>query len=408
MNRTRATPRRRIATMALLLASFLEICGCNPVRSCEQLRATRLSAVPWETLIEQCARCFSARELLVLRQAQEASLVYSVTNTLLQDATVEESLGEAYGPSFDIPAVADHSDLAIASDWNQIGDPIADSSESIANAKPIAWPISESVLFLYASPPGRGEAAQRIASGFILSLHGQSIGNTRFLITARHVVDPEWARCGRSNPQSITVRLNRKAGGVSYRTLVLERDHLRQFVTSQDPATDLALIPLSREEVGDLDDFKLVDLAIDALPTEAELSRLHETQQIATVGVASPKLPGLTDFPISESGMIASLAKGDQGAHVPVRCALESPAKSIRIWLADADVQHGLSGAPVYAAFARGPHHVSTPILVGIQAVVWPDRGEAGITPVAALLEMIEIQRDTVRLAMNGPEAPPG
>jgi hypothetical protein len=385
--------------MALLLASFLEICGCNPVRSCEQLRATRLSAIPWETLIEQCARCLSARELMVLRQAQEASAVYSATNTLLQDATVEESLGEVHGPSFNAPAGRDRN-----APRNHPGS-AGDVSESLTDAKPIAWPISESVLFLYASAPVDGEAAERIATGFLLKLPQGSAGNTRFLVTARHVVDPEWARCGRPNPQSITVRLNRRTGGISYRTLTLERDHLRQFLTSPDPETDLALIPFSRKDVPDLEDFKLVDLAIDTLPTESELSRLHEAQEIATVSVAPPKLVGLTDFPISESAMITSLS---EGAKVPVRCALESPAKSIRIWLINANVEDGLSGAPVYAAFARGPHGVSTPLLVGIQAVVWPERGEAGITPVAALFEILKIKREGVQLAMNDREAPPG
>jgi hypothetical protein len=187
--------------------------------------------------------------------------------------------------------------------------------------------------------------------------------------------------------------------------LVLERDHLRQFLTSPDPTTDLALIPLSPKEVPDLEDFKLADIAMDALPTESELSRLHEAQEIATVGVAPPKLFGLTDFPISESGMITSLT---EGAHVPVRCALESPAKSIRIWLINASVEGGLSGAPVYAVFVRGPHHVSTPLLVGIQAVVWPDRGEAGMTPVAALFEILKMRRERVQWAMNDRKASPG
>jgi hypothetical protein len=186
---------------------------------------------------------------------------------------------------------------------------------------------------------------------------------------------------------------------------VLERDHLRRFLTSPDSATDLALIPLSRKEVPDLDDFKLADTATDTLPTESELSRLHEAQEIATVGVAPPELFGHIDFPISESGMIASLT---EGAQVPVRCALESPAKSIRIWLVNANVEGGLSGAPVYATFARGPHHVSTPLLVGIQAVVWPDRGEAGITPVAALFEILKMKREGLQLAMNDRGAPPG
>jgi hypothetical protein len=345
---------------------------------------------------------------MVLRQAQEASIVYGVANDLLEDTTVEDSLEEVHGPAFDVPPERAGDNFGrVQDDPATAGgyDDIQDNSGAVAEAKPIAWPIPDSVLFLYASIPLPGEAAPRIGTGFVLSVPGQSAGLSKFLVTARHIVDPEWARCRDQNPKSITVRLNRRAGGVSYRTIALERDHLRQFVTSPDEETDLALIPLGREELPDFEDFKLTGAALDVLPTERELSRLHEAQQIATVGVASPKLLGLMDLPIAESGMIVSAVNG---ARVSVRCAVESPAKSIRMWLIEANVGRGLSGAPVYAAFSRGPHHLSIPLLVGVQTVVWPDRGEAGMTPVAALVEMIERQREGVRLAMNDRQGPPG
>lgn len=381
-----------MAAVALMLASFLELYGCSPVQTCEELRATRLSAMPWEMLVEECTRCLSQQEMTVLQQTHEGKTTNRSDSGLIREETVAESLTAATGPSFN---TSEESDRPVV----EVARPPYEGSERLFRAdKPVAWPIPEAVLFLYAAADGSREASRRIATGFILAVP-EHRGKTRlYLVTARHVVDPEWARCGETNPSAIAVRFNRWDGGVGYETLTLESHGAHQFLTAEDDVTDLALIPLSADTVPGLERYKLEETTLTMLPTAVELNALRREEQIVTAGVSSPKLAGLRDSPISASGMIASDLSG---ASVGVRCTAASPVRSIHMWLIDTSVERGVSGAPVYAAVARGPNQLMTPVLVGVQSVVWPDRGQAGITPVAALRDLAELQRSRPEVAMN-------
>ena len=397
--------RRRIPAVALLLASFLQICGCNPIRTCDQWRRTRLSAMPFETLLEQCSHCLSGQELTSLRRARESQFANDSESPLLQDATLEENLGELHAPSFNTDIEGARSAASVP-----VGGGGAWSSDRLLQqAKPIAWPIPESVLFLYAAPPsgpgsdpsGYKDPPRQIAAAFILSVPERRGQTARYLVTARHVVDPEWAHCRSRNPRSITVRFNRLGGGVGYESIPLDTQDGPAFITATDDVTDLALIPISSDTVPRLSDYKLAETPFDKLPSESELATLKKEQQIVTVGVSGPKLAGLVDSPISEPGVISTDVSGSR---MGVRCTVESPLKPIHIWLVDAAVESAVSGAPIYAALPRAPGNLTTPVLVGIQAVVWPDKGRAGITPVTALRNLIEQARARSEVAINLPK----
>lgn len=400
--------QRRIATLALLLASFLEICGCNPRRTCEELRAAHFSTMPIEALMVQCARCLSEPELAALRRAREGPVSSDLGIAFVHDVTVEEVLGELHEPSF-------NAYVEGTGETNSFPEGSGASGRSgglLQQAKPIAWPIPESVLFLYApSPsgsmsgaPGYRDALRRIATGFILSVPERRGLSSRYLVTARHVVDPEWAHCKTKNPHSITVRFNRRSGGVGYELIQLEAHDEPTFITAKDDLTDLALLPISSETVARLSDYRMVETHFENLPTETELGMLKKEQQIVTVGVSRAKLAGLTDSPISQPGLIATNVSGGR---MGVRCAVESQVKPIQMWLIDAAVEPGVSGAPVYAALTRAPSNSAIPVLVGIQAVVWPDKGRAGITPVSALRNLIEQKRIRDEVAINLPKEHP-
>lgn len=397
MARRAVRNQRRIATTALLLASFLEICGCNPVRTCDQLRRTQISAMPWETLVQQCARCLSAHEFAILGQAGAGAVTTNLATAILNDQTVQEVLLALHGPSF-----------------NSAGESSADGPAAIfappddegpaPNPEPIAWPIPESVLFLYNRTPGPGAGAHRIGTAFVLSVRDPRHRQVdRYLVTARHIVDPEWANCEARNPSSFTVRFNRWTGGVGYETIALAGQRSLRVLTPADDLTDLALVPLNRQTVPNLERFKLMDTSFDELPTALELNALHQDQQIVTAAVSPPKMYGLMDFPVSDPGVLATV---DAIPPVSVRCSADAPARSLQLWLISAGISQGLGGAPVYAAIARGPHHQTVPILIGIQSVVWPGKGVAGITPVAALADLVHDTRHRGDFASPLP-APP-
>ncbi|MBB5059507.1 hypothetical protein HDF16_004233 [Granulicella aggregans] len=398
MKRLIATPRRRIATTALMLASFLEICGCNPVRTCEQLRLTRLSAIPLPTLLQQCAECLSSQEIATLRQAADGSIERGIAAVIATDETLEEALLQLRGPSFDSGGDAS------TDTWTGPGVRSAalDGAASTQGGGPIAWPISKSVLLIYDRAPGTGEVPRRIGTGFVLTVadprHRQAV---RFLVTARHVVDPQWASCGKENPGTISVRFNRWTGGVGYETIALQKRGLSSIVTSSDELTDLALIPLTRETAPHIGSYQLNETAFDSLPTILELSSIHPDQRIVTAGISSPKMSGQMDFPISDPGVLAAATSR---VPVKVKCSPASRAVPIELWLIDASIPEHVSGAPVYAELARGHHGETQPMLVGIQSAVWPGKGVAGMTPVTALTDLVQstLSRDEIAMNLRG------
>lgn len=402
MHRVRLTQRRILATLALLLVSFFGVFGWSTLRLCDQSSTTRLSAMPLKVALHQCKQCLSGMDLasLLLRESPAAK----DENAMLHNASIDQSLAELQlppagrhggAPQETVPRLNPAS-LA----WSGPGSP--------QQAKPIAWPIPASVLFLYDAPFGASSSTQsaprRIGTGFVLVAPEPHIGVARYLVTARHVVDPQWAHCAVKNPQSITVRFNRIDGGAGYETISLDGHRGPIFRTSQDDLADLALIPINEATVRHLKDYRLAETAFNALPSESELGTLHKEQQIVTVGVSSPELAGLRDSPVSAPGVMATDVSG---AEMAVRCTAQSPLKSIHMWLINASVELGISGAPVYAAMARGQDRVTTPVLVGVQTVVWPDRGQAGVTPVAALRALVQQQQARGEVALNSRRAHP-
>jgi hypothetical protein len=330
-----------------------------------------------------------------LQQARQSAATNDRVIADSGDLTVEDLVHHSYEPSFG---------SSVESDFLPGTGPVVSQNVSfeaglLPAPKPTAWPIPQSVFFLYSHPPGRGGPSRRIGTAFVLSVPDARRAQVdRYLVTARHVVEPEWAKCGEKDPQAVTVRFNRRTGGVGYETIALTGPDGPEYLTPADDVTDLALIPLSRTAVLGLDAYKLVETWFDQLPTDLELSSLDPQQQVVTAGVSPPRMAGLIDFPVSEPGTLATTGSG---ARLEVRCSAESPARPIQVWLMNSSVSQGVSGAPVYAAVAHGSRFEVTPLLVGIQSVVWPAKGLAGITPVVALADLMRSVRDRQRARGN-------
>lgn len=385
MSRLAISTQRRLATGVFLLASFLQICGCNPDTSCEALRLTPLAAIPPAALLEQCAPCLTQREMSELRSAVSGS--FGTGSRFLKDGqTVGNALAGMGGPTFtpygEVSATfSSRQARANGASMDRTTGPGAQ------DAGLIAWPIPESVLFLYDHKPDHNGSARRLGTGFIVSAREtQQTESSQFLVTARHLVDPQWAHCDATNPASVTVRFNRLGGGVGYSTLGLNVGSNRSFFIPDDDQTDIALLPLTAETVREIRQYSLKDLDFDRLPTAKELAGLDSEQRIVTAGVSLWPASTLMDFPVSSAGLMKTAA-----SPLPVRaeCAPQLPAKPVQVWMIHAAFSEGVAGAPVYAAIPRGPSQVSTPVLVGIQSVVWPARGLAGMTPVTALEDLV-------------------
>ena len=273
----------------------------------------------------------------------------------------------------------------------------------LSQAKPLPWDIPESVYFVYkggdtgSSDPAR----QPIATAFVLSIPDHEHRHyVRFFVTARHVVDPEWARCSQKNPSSIRLRLNRRSGGIGYVNVPLVSRVMRRYFTPMDPTADLAIIPIEDGLIANLDEYKIIEVPFRLLPTDAEMLQFRADQPVITARVPAWPSNGSGSFPAFDAGVLSKMP----AETVKVQCSTaveRQPAKSLHVWFINAGTPQGASGAPVYTAIARGSESAKTTVLLGIQSVAWPDEGAAGITPSVVLRDLVQTALRKQRSALD-------
>jgi hypothetical protein len=394
MRRIRVSQRRIVAATALLLASSLEICGCNLAQDCDRIRNLALSEANWPLLMRHCGECLSSEEMNKLSQARTRLTASAVAAPLHGGETVEQELLGEDRLTFYAPHSASHESV----------DDVRSSASTPNLALPPArwsrpWPISESVFFVYSEiGTGRGPGRDRpAAAAFVLSVPSlDHRSRVRFLVTARHVVDPEWAHCPGKNPTSIGIRLNRWSGGAGYERILLEVNHIRQFSTPVDETADIAVIRLDERVVQDIESYKFMDTPFRLLPTESELVSITRDGQIddahpvsRPIVTASMNAQAFSEeaiYPVSDTGMLTSTANEP----VEIQCDPQSDPALLRIWTIAASGSGEVIGAPVYTTMLRGAGKIETPVLVGVQSIARPGRNAAGIAPADALSQLIQ------------------
>jgi hypothetical protein len=406
--------RRWLAMIGILLAVSLEFCGCNTVRDCALVRQTQIASLPWSELLQECSQCLTAAEVATLedrgQSEAERSAGLGLADGFVGTRTVEQTLRGDSDLSFDNPAPLDDGAmeprrLARRRLAGAVGAP--------GDAHPVPWAIPESVFFVYHSLPREDGPAQRTpaATAFVVSVPEEHGGMVRFLVTARHVVDPQWARCTERDPASINVRFNRRSGGVGYETIPLQSGGARRFFTPTDPAADLAIVPLEQALGPRMEEYKFIDTPFGMLPNTAEGESFRPGLPVVTARLSQDRSDEPDSYPIFDAGTLAAMP----ATSVEVQCGRpgalggdpQRRAKSLHVWFIDAGVPRGVSGAPVYTALARGEGGSGVPVLLGVQSVTWPERGVAGITPSAVLAELIQsaLRRHDVGMNLRrGPE----
>jgi len=393
INHLQLSGRKRVATSAFLIASLLEVCGCNPALTCEQLRNSTLAFLQRNALVDQCQPCLTAREFAFLEDAVNSATGSPVYRPAGSARTMREAVRDGEPLTFYDPQPSQSSESLESPEASET------PAGSLLPADPtlLQLPIPESVFFLYKSVPGASLSGPGIstATAFVLSVPGDAHRPfTRFLVTARHVVDPEWAHCGGTNPQSIQIRLNKRSGGVGYESIPLESNRAPNFFTS-DNASDLAVLELNQHLIPRLDQYKFIDIPFAMLPAPAELETVQAGQQIMTAGLRSRADNDLFLYPELHPGVLTTMP----ASPIDIRCGKGTSPRPLHLWFISSTGPQGASGAPVYGFVNRGYNFLNrgtpgsldheTPVLLGIQSVAWPDRGLAGITPSAVLRELI-------------------
>ena len=104
--------------------------------------------------------------------------------------------------------------------------------------------LKKSVVFIYAvTPEGEADVHKPLGSGFLVGIPGKADPSrgTAILVTARHIVDPEWTHCSGVHPNLVYARVNKKkydptkdATGVGYLPITLMHNEQKQYFVSDD------------------------------------------------------------------------------------------------------------------------------------------------------------------------------
>ncbi|MFZ0978725.1 MAG: hypothetical protein WAN23_04905 [Candidatus Acidiferrales bacterium] len=258
--------------------------------------------------------------------------------------------------------------------------------------------VQKDIVFLYAaSADGTVDKNHPLGTGFFLSVPrlGDPSMSYVFLVTARHIVDPQWANCGISNPQKIFYRVNKKSydpsqgtEGVGYIDLPLQSRGNARFAVHTRDDIDVALIQLSPTEFN-ASDYDVFFLPIVFMASDDETKDVGIGDLIASGGL----LPGASgsnrNYPLFRFGYISALPDED----LATPCIPGGPPRYMRLWLVEANLSPGASGSPVFyipSFFSSGRKTIGRGVVIGTQSSSFLLADVAGVTPISYAFDIIE------------------
>ena len=256
--------------------------------------------------------------------------------------------------------------------------------------------VQKSVVFLYSSDlTGKPDDPQKsLGTGFFLRVPLTSDPKPGYilLVTARHIVDPQWAQCNQSNPLSIYARLTKsgKTEGTAFVSLPLVQNAQPLWKHPSDGMADAAVLVVQSPDTT-LRDVDTGTLPISDIPTDDEIKAIGVGDQIVSAGL----LPGFAgskrNRPFFKFGFISSTSDET----IETRCVPTAPW-NIRGWFLAANLVSGNSGSPVYFVPPGGPgivfgSAVQRPVLLGIQSSSLVQADLAVMTQSSFLYEAIQL-----------------
>lgn len=164
--------------------------------------------------------------------------------------------------------------------------------------------VEKTVGFIFpARNDGEANAERPDATGFFIAvpLKTNPSRGYRFLVTARHVIDPRWTGCAARNPVRIYVRLNLKqpkadGQGVGFVALDLIDDKGQPTYVTGRADDDIAAIRVPAAL--DLKDYEVGELPIGLFARPEEMKNLAISDSIVSAGLL-PTFPGVNrNYPI--------------------------------------------------------------------------------------------------------------
>ena len=260
--------------------------------------------------------------------------------------------------------------------------------------------VARTVVFLYsADRDGEVVKTKPIGTGFLVSvptLNGKR--SYLFLVTARHIVEPQWDYCPLANPSRIYARLNLSsfdaqtgATGVGYEKIDLIRDGHRRFFINKDEMVDAAVVLLDPQPF-DSGKYSSLFLPIGIFATQDEVKKIGIGEPVASAGLIPGRSGERRNYPFFKFGQVSNIPEE------PIWTGCEPGMPELRlsrVWFIAINLIPGTSGSPVfYVPPGSGGVLIGTsidrPVLLGVQSNSIVSADIAGMTPVHYLFEIFQ------------------
>jgi hypothetical protein len=252
-------------------------------------------------------------------------------------------------------------------------------------------------FFFAADVAGHVQEAELVATGFLVMVPNQAGQENAYplLITARHVVDPEWAGCHVHNPSRLFLRVNnmhydphQAEPGVSYIPIDLMNNGQRTWTKSDDDTVDVAVLSAPAELLSGRYDARF--LRVRNLAKPEEIAKIGISSQTASAGLVPGVEGKRRNNAVFHFGKIASIPEET----AIFQCAPNSPVKPLQVWWLATTLVPGTSGSPIYFDPLFPPNSdiasgEPRSMLIGLQSLSVPGADLSGMTPSKLILDVI-------------------
>lgn len=365
--------------------------GCSHSDPCATLKQQGIDSFTAEALAREAQRCLTPDENGLLSRATPLIMITQGEGKTVGEIINEQRGAETTAQSIQLPSLPDAQVVPSPSAAPNAGPPTDQFSSS-------AELVQKSAVFIYEGngDGGVNEDAPE-ATGFIVSVPSKKDASRHILLllTSRHVVDPEWAKCGRSNPDRLYISMNKRPKGstegarVGYEPISLSSPSGNTYRVPGDNSIDAAVILLPPKSIA----FKDYDVQFVPMPmfaTDSEIASIRVNSPLVTAGlvVSAGKGTQSHNDPAFESGYLSAKTTDKL---INAYCD-SNFAKPVKVWLIAPALEPGFSGAPIFAPVTRMFRGKKTkgPVLVGMQSMRLGRNDPGGMTTIVPIVQTIE------------------
>jgi len=259
--------------------------------------------------------------------------------------------------------------------------------------------VEKSIVFLWYERPG---GLIEGGTGFMLQipLLNDPARSAKFIITARHIVDPQWAGCSWPDAAVLHARVNTKnyesggaAPGVWETTFNLVRNET--WFAPEDDKVDIAVIPFqTQKQLDDMEKNDVLSVAFADFATLEEIKKfsIGTGDGILSAGLVPALFVAQRNYPAFKFGRISNVLNEP----LTTTCGGNSSPKERWAWVLSANFVGGNSGSPIFLLpleFTLGPplhYNGPRPMILGILSSTIEGADLAEMAPIEYVVPVLQ------------------